>query len=96
MFNIAFFINILKMSILPKHITIDDIKRAGGNCMSIATAESYYEIYLQYLIRKNRRPKMDAYIATSESIFKTIDVVMRAVKFGERLNTPTKATELPQ
>lgn len=73
------------MSILPDTTTIEQIKAAGGNCMSISTAEYYYEIYLQYLIRKNRRSKMDAYRVTAEELFKSEKVIIKAVKFGTQL-----------
>lgn len=72
------------MSILS-NFTIEQIKKAGGNCMSIATAEYYYELYMQYQIRKQKRTKMEAYRVTSEECFISEDVVMRAVKFAEGL-----------
>ena len=73
------------MSILD-NFTISQIKAAGGNCMSIATAEYYYNLYLQYQVRRKKRSKMDAYLLTSEECFISEDVVMRAVKFAEGLH----------
>jgi len=73
------------MSILDKY-RISDIKAAGGNCMSIATAEQYYNIYMKYLYHLNvAKTKMTAYVWTSDECCISERVVMRAVLFCERL-----------